>query len=60
MYTYELSIQLDGLGTANIPKEMNNVYFQDINGLLHASTRVENESKDEMPKVILQRGNPAF
>lgn len=55
MYTYELSLQLDGLGTADIPKEMNNVYFQNISGLLHASTRVESESKDETSKEILQR-----
>lgn len=53
MYSYELNIPLEGLGTANIPRPMNNVYFQNIGGVLNATTKLESESKDEIPKQAL-------
>lgn len=54
MYIYELNIQLEDLGAANIPKQMNNVYYQNIDGRLCASTKFEVESKDEISKESLQ------
>jgi hypothetical protein len=56
MYAYELNIQLEGLGVANIPKPMNDVYYQNIDGRLHVSTRLESESKDEISREKLQSG----
>ena len=53
MYKFELNVQLDGIGTANIPKTINNVSFNSINGKLYATTLINSRYKTKIAKYKL-------
>lgn len=53
MYKFEFNIQLEGLGTANIPKTIDNVSFNSINGKLYATTVINSRYKTKIAKYKL-------
>lgn len=50
MYSYELSVQLEGVGGHKIPNRLGKVFFQIIEGKLYASTIIESRYKTKVSK----------
>jgi hypothetical protein len=53
LYKFELNVQLEGLGTANIPNTIDNVSFNSINGKIHAATLINSRYKTKIAKYKL-------
>lgn len=52
-YTFELNVQLNGLGISKIPKTLDSVSFNNIEGRLHATTKIESRFKTKIAKYKL-------
>ena len=53
MYKFEFNVQLDGLGTTNIPKTIDSVSFNNISGKLYATTIIKSRYKTKIAKYKL-------